>query len=154
MSPSQGVVGRNVMFVKGAPENVLARCTSVCSEVGVCDDSHAERNAAAADAGAAPALQRADSRHVGEGAALSGGGGEAGPGRVQRLRRSEAFFAQVSVVGRGDGKEAAGPEQFRGAGERPHAVRRVRHQGPCARGGAWEHSEVSRGGHSRVHDHR
>ena len=32
---AQGVVGRNVMFVKGAPENVLARCTSVCSEVGV-----------------------------------------------------------------------------------------------------------------------
>lgn len=32
---AQGVSGRNVMFVKGAPENVLARCTSVCAEVGM-----------------------------------------------------------------------------------------------------------------------
>ena len=27
--------GHNVLFVKGAPENVIARCTSVCTEVGV-----------------------------------------------------------------------------------------------------------------------
>lgn len=27
--------GHNVLFVKGAPENVIARCTSVCAEVGV-----------------------------------------------------------------------------------------------------------------------
>lgn len=27
------VSGRNVLFVKGAPENILARCTSVCTNV-------------------------------------------------------------------------------------------------------------------------
>ena len=35
------VKGHNVLFVKGAPENVIARCNSVCTEVAASLDPHA-----------------------------------------------------------------------------------------------------------------